>query len=215
MNVIETARALGLAQAFDRRTVGEMDVRAWQAILADADVADVLEAIQQHYAVETEWIMPAHIRRAVAEMNRKRNVSTWAPGQYGVPRDEAAPRVDGERLALSDLPAAVADLVTRVRADLPEGSREALAPRTVAWEREHRAYLRSHDGEPNPLYRPAEERECVVDGNGLCQTHNRHVSSCPASGRGTTGRAGRCDLCSADSGDLAVHVADYHPGATQ
>jgi len=44
--------------------------------------------------------------------------------------------------------------VARVRADLPEGSREALKPRTVAWEREHAAYARSQEGEPNPHYRP-------------------------------------------------------------
>lgn len=159
MNINETTQALALAQAFDNRTVGEVNIRAWHAVLGDAEAADVMAAIREHYAEHTEWIMPAHIRTAVRDMVGQREMAAratgWAPGQHGVPKDQALPEVaPGERLALSDLPAAVADLVARVRADLPEGSREALMPRQVAWEREHKAYLRSHDGEPNPFYRP-------------------------------------------------------------
>lgn len=155
MNLGETAQALALAQAYDRRTVGEMDVRAWHALLADAPAADVMEAVRRHYAEQTDWIMPAHIRRMVRDIARERETSPWAAGQYGVPREDAAPEVRGaDRLALSDLPAAVADLVSRVRADLPEGSREALMPRKVAWEREHAAFRRQQAAEPNPRYRP-------------------------------------------------------------
>jgi hypothetical protein len=159
VNLSETARALALVQAFDQRTVGDADVIAWQGVLSDAALADVEAAVRQHYAEETTRIMPAHIRRAVRDMIAQREAAAratpWAPGQYGVRKEEAVPEVTtGERLALSDLPAAVAELVARVRADLPDGSREALMPRTVAWEREHRAFTRVHNGTPNPLYRP-------------------------------------------------------------
>ena len=153
MNLDETARALGLAQAFDRRTVGEMDVRSWQLILADVSAADTMEAIRQHYAEETDWIMPAHIRRFCRDVERARQMSPWAPGQYGVSRAEAMPEVAGP-VDESALTPQVRDLLQSVRAMLPEGSREALMPRRTAWEREHAAYLRSHNGEPNPLYRP-------------------------------------------------------------
>lgn len=159
MNLSETADLLTAMSAFDRRTIGDGDVIAWQSILPDASFEDCLEAVKQHYAESTEWMMPAHVRRSVRDMVSQREMAArhtgWAPGQAGVPRDRAVPEVaTGERLALSDLPAAVADLVARVRADLPEGSREALYPRREAWEREHKAYLRTHNPEPNPHYRP-------------------------------------------------------------
>jgi hypothetical protein len=144
--------------SFDRRTIGDADVIAWQAVLSDAVFEDCLEAVKQHYAEETDWMMPAHVRRAVRDMVSQRGavarMTGWAPGQAGVPKDQAVPEVaSGERLALSDLPAAVADLVARVRADLPEGSREALMPRRVAWEREHAAFVRQRDAGVNPHYR--------------------------------------------------------------
>lgn len=188
MNHSETAQLLTAMAAFDRRTIGDADVIAWQALLAEVAYADGLEAVKSWYAEHTDWIMPAHVRQAVAAIVKKREASPWAPGQYGVPREDAAPEVpQGGRLALSDLPAAVADLVARVRADLPEGSREALMPRTVAWEREHAAYRRHQDAPPNPHYRPGAANmwetdaarardECRANGpydSGL------HIDTCP------------------------------------
>jgi hypothetical protein len=166
VNLSETALMLAQIQAYDQRTVGESDVIAWHSLLADAPFEDCQEAVRQHYAEHTDRIMPAHVRRLVRGMASQREMTAratgWAPGQAGVPKDQALPEVtSGERLALSDLPAAVADLVARVRAELPEGSREALRPRAVAWEREHRAYLRVRDGEPNPSYRPDPAKSIV------------------------------------------------------
>lgn len=178
MNLSETARALALVQAFDQRTVGEADVIAWQSLLPDAALEDVEAAVRQHYAAETARIMPAHVLRAVGAVEKARNASKWAPGQHGVPRDEAAPEVTSAlRLSLSDLPAAVAELVARVRTELPEGSREALKPRTVAWEREHRAFRRSQDGEPNPHYRPQGGHECLIkDDRCLVKGHAHYLT---------------------------------------
>lgn len=153
MNHSETARALALVQAFDQRTIGDADVIAWQGVLPDAAYADVEEAIRQHYAEQTDRIMPAHVRRVVRDIVRARQVSPWAPGQHGVPRAEAMPEVAGP-VDENAITPQVRDLLQSVRAMLPEGSREALMPRTVAWEREHRAFVRTQDAEPNPLYRP-------------------------------------------------------------
>jgi len=185
MNLKETNQALALAQAFDRRTVGEMDVRAWHAVLGDLDPADVLEAIRRHYAVETDWIMPAHVRRLSVEieLERRKAAAKWAPGQHGVPKAEAMPEISGgevpgwfagavQRAASTS----AAEILAEIRRNLPAGSREALMPRAAAWEREHRAYLRVRDGEANPHYKPrvcrgavCNAEPCVYrDGEGIC-----------------------------------------------
>lgn len=160
MNLPETALMLAQMQAYDQRTVGESDVIAWQALLADAPFEDCQEAVRRHYAEQTERIMPAHVRRIVQDIVKAREVSPWAPGQYGVRREDAMVIVEvPDRLALTDLPGPVANLVASVRAMMPEGSREALKPRTVAWEREQAAFRRQQAAEPNPLYRASEVRK--------------------------------------------------------
>lgn len=155
MNLAETARLLAAMAAFDRRTVGTSDVAAWQTVLADIAYADALEAVRRHYRDSTEWMMPAMVRAGVRQVEHERASSPWAPGQYGVPREEVVPeaRTTG-RLQLGDLPTNMRELIGRVRAMLPDGSREALHGRRVAWEREHRTYLRTTTAEPNPHYRP-------------------------------------------------------------
>jgi len=163
VNFSETAQILTAMSSYDRRTIGDGDVIAWQAVLSDASFDDCLEAVKRHYAEHTEWMMPAHVRRLVRDITGEREAAAratgWAPGQAGVPKDEAMPTSlrplgPGERLALGRLSAEVASLISQVRALLPEGSREALAPRKVAWEREQRAHMRVRDGKPNPLYKP-------------------------------------------------------------
>jgi hypothetical protein len=169
--MLETAQALGLAQAYDNRTVGEVNVRAWHAILGDCDAADVMEAIRRHYAVETTWIMPAHIRLSVGVMvSERKNAERrtgWAPGQAGVPKDQAMPEITGGEdpgwfagAIQQAASTSAAEILAEIRRNLPEGSREALMPRRVAWEREHRAYLRTRDPEPNPHYRPTPSYTC-------------------------------------------------------
>ena len=175
MNIAETSNALALAQAYDNRTVGEMNVRAWHAILSDLEAADVMEAIRRHYAETDAWVMPAHIRRAVAdiELERARAARRWAPGQAGVAPEDALPEIEGP--ALSE--AAIAGMPPELRAFLnklaeekgltPQQAKEKLAPRRAAWEREQKAFLRTRGGEPNPLYKPT-----AADGE------HQHSASC-------------------------------------
>ncbi len=172
MKLSETAEVLALVQSFNNRTVGEKDVIAWRSVLSDVDVADAEEAVRRYYAEETDWIMPAHVRRLVRDIVREREVvaqaTGWAPGQAGVPKDQAMPEVAGP-VDENALTPSVRALLESVRAMLPEGSREALMPRTVAWEREHAAFTRTRDAEPNPLYRPrATEEDVTVRTTGPC-----------------------------------------------
>lgn len=157
MNLSEAADLLTAMSAFDRRTIGDGDVIAWQAVLSDAPFGDCLEAVKRHYAEHTEWMMPAHVRRLVRDIHGEREAMAratgWAPGQYGVPKADAMPEIAGP-VAEEALTPQVRDLLRSMGIHLPEGSREALMPRRVAWEREQRAYLRVRDGEPNPFYRP-------------------------------------------------------------
>lgn len=169
MNLPETAELLAFAQAFDQRTVGRADVIAWQGVLVDAPFEDCHEAVRRHYTEHTERLMPAHVLRILGEIGaeRARAARKWAPGQYGVAAGEAYPEISGP-IDDSNMPE---DVKTRLRELLTErfgpSDREALRPRTVAWEREHKAYVRVR--EQNPLYRPAEAVSHCPDGYEGCQ----------------------------------------------
>lgn len=182
MNLSEAADLLTAMSAFDRRTIGDGDVIAWQAVLSDAPFADCLEAVKRHYAEQTEWMMPAHVRRLVRDIAGEREAlarhTGWAPGQAGVPKDQAMPEVtaggapgwlaDAVQKAATSSAAAI---LAEVRRNLPEGSREALMPRRVAWEREHAAFIRQRDAGVNPHYRPQTLAE--VQELGVCSwPHN-------------------------------------------
>lgn len=161
MNLSETARLLAAMASFDRRTVGDGDVIAWQAVLVDAPFDDCLEAVKQHYAEHTEWMMPAHVRRAVRDMASQREMAArhtgWAAGQAGVPKDQAMPEISGP-INEAKLTRSVRDLLESVGVTLPEGSREALMPRRVAWERHQQEFRRVDRSQPNPYYRPDADR---------------------------------------------------------
>lgn len=182
MNRSEAARLLALVASFNNRSIGEADVVAWHSVLDDVGLPDAEEAVRRHFRASAEWIMPVHIRslvRDILEERAKAALTTgWAPGQYGVPREGAMPEVSG-RIEVYEVPGPLLDLLTQVRTILPEGSREALFPRRVAWEREHQAFLRVRDAEPNPLYRPkmpSEPIRCEGCDEELAP-HGFHVST--------------------------------------
>lgn len=72
MNLTETATLLAMIQAFDRRTVGEADVTAWQAALDDLRFDDCREAVVAHFRISSDWLMPANVRAAVKAARRDR-----------------------------------------------------------------------------------------------------------------------------------------------
>jgi hypothetical protein len=73
VNPSDAAAALARAAAFDRRTVGEVEARAWaEAIPADYTLSEVIAATVAHYAASTEFLMPAHITALVKRARAER-----------------------------------------------------------------------------------------------------------------------------------------------
>lgn len=72
MNPADAADLLAIAATFDRRTVGEIEARAWAKALNGLDPRDCAQAIQQHYARTTDWLMPAHVRSEVRRIRDER-----------------------------------------------------------------------------------------------------------------------------------------------
>lgn len=75
----DTARVLAKAAAYDQRTIGEADVLAWHDAIGDLDFADAMAAVTRHYRDHIERMMPAHVRKAVAEIRAGRRPAIAAP----------------------------------------------------------------------------------------------------------------------------------------
>ena len=58
MTPAECATVLAVAQSYDRRTVGEMDVLAWHQVLGRFTADECRTAIVAHYGRSREWCMP-------------------------------------------------------------------------------------------------------------------------------------------------------------
>lgn len=208
MNHSETVKLLALMAAMDRRTVGDAEVMAWQGVLSDVDFEDAAEAVRRHYRESDEYLMPVHVRRGADAVRRAREAAAsatpWAPGQYGVLKADAMPEIAGpvDEKALTP---EIRGLLASVRAMLPEGSREALMPRRVAWEREHAAYRRTRDAVPNPHYRP---RPCDDPDNCFRSDHTHNLNGVDSTWLGEV----QCPHCPATMQDFPAHMADYHPG---
>lgn len=210
MNRSETANLLTSMASFDRRTIGESDVIAWQGVLADAAFDDCLEAVKRHYAENTEWMMPAHVRRIVWNIHGEREAAArstgWAPGQAGVPRGEAMPEIgrgDAMDALIAGMPPELRVLLDKIaeeRGLTPEDSRQALMPRRMAWEREHKAFLRTQSSEPNPLYKP--------------QTANYYDTQATAGPSGEPSPVGEPPPCICSYKGMSGGHADHCPLAT-
>lgn len=72
MNLAEASRVLAKIQAFSRRDVDELTVRAWAEALGELPVDEALAAVTAHYAspAAAEWLMPGHLLRLAAEHRR-------------------------------------------------------------------------------------------------------------------------------------------------
>ena len=191
MNLTEAARLLTMIASFNNRTVGEGDVIAWQSVLTDVVLADGEEAVRRHFAEHTEWLMPAHVRRLVRDIERERSVAAteWAPGQYGVPKDQAVPELTrGERLEASDVSPEVLGLLSQLRAALPDVPRAKLFPREAFWDRAQQTFRRTEEAAPNPHYRPTSvwmpRAVFPEEGRDICRANGPHdsgvhVTLCP------------------------------------
>lgn len=67
MNRDEIIDLLTAASAYDRRSVGEADVAAWSeaANRAGWTFPRALDALHEHFATSTAWLMPGHVTQLI------------------------------------------------------------------------------------------------------------------------------------------------------
>lgn len=149
MNFQETQQLTTiLFTAYDRPKPDGLD-EIWYAALADVPF-DLARAAAVRL-IQTSAFVPkvAELRTCAADLGRQRRRIEREAGER---RElEAYAATAGP---LTDRSAEIREFVGQVRDVLPEGDREALRPRTVAWEREHRAFQRAQEAEPNPAFDP-------------------------------------------------------------
>lgn len=104
MNTADAAELLTLAAAFDRRTIGEADARAWAAALHAVPLDhDTRAAVARHYAETREWLTPAHVTSTRARIRAERLARHTDPIPAADPDDPAAYRAAllGDRAAVA------------------------------------------------------------------------------------------------------------------
>lgn len=72
MTPADAAEILGVAAAFDRRTVGRADAEAWADALAGVRFEDAVAAVKHHYATSREFIYPADVLSVVKAVRAER-----------------------------------------------------------------------------------------------------------------------------------------------
>ena len=75
LTVDEANNLLTLAASFDKRTIGELDIGAWQAALRNLDFSTCASAVIKHYSTTTDYLLPVHICRLVADEVRERDTA--------------------------------------------------------------------------------------------------------------------------------------------
>lgn len=98
MNPTEVAALLTVISTYDRRPIAEADVHAWHAAMQDIDYVAARDAVVRHYATETAWVMPAHIRKLAVKASNDRHdraaldTPRHGDGRHGKPEwfDEVA-----------------------------------------------------------------------------------------------------------------------------
>lgn len=72
MNPADAAEVLGVAAAFDRRTVGRADAEAWADTLNGVRLEDAMQAVKNHYASSREFIYPSDVLAIVKTIRQER-----------------------------------------------------------------------------------------------------------------------------------------------
>lgn len=146
MNLAETHDLLTLAATLDRRRFDDATVVAWQEILADQPFDDCRTAVVRHFASTTDYLMPVHVLRGAAELDRhRRQLAREASEQ----RSMLALASDPTRRDRSEQTQA---LIAELRDSLPEGDPDKL--RRKEWLEVDRRRERMANAEPNPHYDP-------------------------------------------------------------
>lgn len=80
VTAVEAAALLFHAAGHDNRNKDTNATRAWSAALSDIDFEDAKTAIDRHYAVNRQWIMPSDVRDGVKAIENERLAA--APNVY-------------------------------------------------------------------------------------------------------------------------------------
>jgi len=102
MTTDEMIDLLTLAAGYDRRTVGEADVTAWQLAVGDLPFGDAKLAVVAHYRETTDWLMPAHVRTRVREVRAARLQESPLTGRPPADPAEYAAWLGAERRRIAD-----------------------------------------------------------------------------------------------------------------
>lgn len=106
MTPAEAVQILTMAAAFDRRTIGESDARAWAAALHDVPCdPDARAAVARHFAESTDWFTPAHLK-SVRHRIRAERLGDTPPLYEPPPGDETGAEYIARRRAQLDAIAA-------------------------------------------------------------------------------------------------------------
>ncbi|MES9554806.1 MULTISPECIES: hypothetical protein [unclassified Streptomyces] len=145
MTPADAAELLTLAAAFDRRTVGEADSRAWAAALHQTPYDDdARAAVARHYSETDRWLTPAHVRQQRATIRRERVAAAPAVVYDGHPGETGAESIARRRALVEGIadgriaPQSAAQAIgfSEDRPALPGGAtrkeREAFAAKRLA-----------------------------------------------------------------------------------
>lgn len=61
MTILEVGKVLAVAAAFDQRTVGEVDIDAWNEVIGGMDFEVARKAVISWYTRRRDRVMPADI----------------------------------------------------------------------------------------------------------------------------------------------------------
>lgn len=117
MELTEAHDLLTIAAAYDGRKPSEAADRAWASALTHlgAGFEDARQAIIEHYAETTDWIMPAHVGRRADAIKRNRDHETYLAARRA--RHTAPALPPGERHDRRD---DLIELIGRLRLIDPE-----------------------------------------------------------------------------------------------
>jgi hypothetical protein len=148
MNLAEVNDLLTLAATLDNRRFDDATVYAWHEILGDLPFVDCRAAIFAHFAEQSDYLMPVHIRRLALEAERMRRRTERL----------AIEQAEAEQLAISattteDRSEQVKALIADLRDTLPPV--DPMKFRRTEWVEVERHRERATRAEPNPLYDPS------------------------------------------------------------
>ena len=78
MTDIELKKILARIAVADKRTVDAVTAAHWRECIGDLPYGDVMTAVTRHFRDSTEYLMPAHIRALVAQIQRERRTGEIA-----------------------------------------------------------------------------------------------------------------------------------------